>query len=42
VVTDTVRSEYSSEKVQVVSVARLIAEAIKRIRTNQSISALFD
>ncbi|WP_051073672.1 ribose-phosphate diphosphokinase [Coprothermobacter platensis] len=42
VVTDTVRSEYSSEKIQVVSVAPLIAEAIRRIRTNQSISALFD
>ncbi|NPV88672.1 ribose-phosphate pyrophosphokinase [Coprothermobacteraceae bacterium] len=42
VVTDTVRSEYASEKVKIVSVARLIAEAIKRIRANQSISVLFD
>ncbi len=44
IVTDTVplRPEQRSEKVEVISVAKLFAEAIKRIHDGSSVSQLFD
>lgn len=41
-VTDTVPLRQPSDKVQVLSVAGIFAEAIQRIHTNETISALFD
>ena len=41
-VTDTVPLRQPSQKVQVLSVAGIFAEAIQRIHTNETISALFD
>ena len=41
-VTDTVQLRQPSVKIQVLSVANIFAEAIQRIHTNDTISALFD
>lgn len=41
-VTDTVQLRQPSDKIQVLSVANIFAEAIQRIHTNDTISALFD
>lgn len=41
-VTDTVQLSQPSDKIQVLSVANIFAEAIQRIHTNDTISALFD
>lgn len=41
-VTDTIPLSKPSEKIQVLSVAGIFAEAIERIHTNDTISALFD
>ncbi len=41
-VTDTVPLRKPSEKIKVLSVADIFAEAIQRIHTNETISALFD
>lgn len=41
-VTDTVPLRHPSEKIDVLSVAGIFAEAIQRIHTNDTISALFD
>lgn len=41
-VTDTVPLRHPSEKIKVLSVAGIFAEAIQRIHTNDTISALFD
>ena len=41
-VTDTIPMHFESEKIEVVSVADLIAEAIIRTHDNRSISSLFD
>lgn len=41
-ITDTIPFSKKSKKIKVLSVAGLLAEAIKRIRTEQSISCLFD
>ncbi|NQT22833.1 MAG: ribose-phosphate pyrophosphokinase, partial [Candidatus Omnitrophica bacterium] len=44
VITDTIFSEAAknSDKIEVVSVAPLLAEAIKRIHNEQSVSSMFD
>jgi ribose-phosphate pyrophosphokinase len=41
-VTDTVQLRQPSDKIKVLSVANIFAEAIQRIHTNDTISALFD
>ncbi|MCH2450282.1 MAG: ribose-phosphate pyrophosphokinase [Gracilimonas sp.] len=41
-VTDTVQLRQPSEKIKVLSIANIFAEAIQRIHTNDTISALFD
>ncbi|MBD3617821.1 MAG: ribose-phosphate pyrophosphokinase [Gracilimonas sp.] len=41
-VTDTVQLRQPSEKIRVLSIANIFAEAIQRIHTNDTISALFD
>lgn len=41
-VTDTIPLRQPSEKIKVLSVANIFAEAIERIHTNDTISALFD
>lgn len=41
-VTDTVSLNQPSDKIKVLSVANIFAEAIQRIHTNHTISALFD
>ena len=41
-VTDTIPLSQPSEKIKVLSVANIFAEAIERIHTNDTISALFD
>ncbi len=41
-VTDTVKLKKESEKIEIISVARLFGEAISRINENKSISSLFD
>ena len=41
-VTDTIPLRQPSEKIKVLSVANIFAEAIQRIHTNDTISALFD
>jgi ribose-phosphate pyrophosphokinase len=41
-VTDTVPLRKPSDKIKVLSVAGIFAEAIQRIHTNDTISALFD
>ena len=41
-VTDTVPLRKPSDKIKVLSVAGIFAEAIERIHTNDTISALFD
>jgi ribose-phosphate pyrophosphokinase len=41
-VTDTVQLRQPSEKIKVLSIASIFAEAIQRIHTNDTISALFD
>jgi ribose-phosphate pyrophosphokinase len=41
-VTDTVPLRKPSPKIKVLSVASIFAEAIQRIHTNDTISALFD
>lgn len=41
VVTDTIPLERSSEKIEVISVSELFADAIRRIYTDESISTLF-
>ncbi|MEQ8883488.1 MAG: ribose-phosphate diphosphokinase, partial [Balneola sp.] len=41
-VTDTVTLRQPSDKIKVLSVADIFAEAIQRIHTNDTISALFD
>ena len=41
-ITDTIPFLKSSKKIKVLSVAQLLADAIKRIHTEQSISCLFD
>jgi ribose-phosphate pyrophosphokinase len=42
VVTDTIPIRRSLDKIQVVSVAEIFADAIRRIYTDESISTLFD
>ena len=44
VITDTIQltEEKQSSKIDVVSVAPLLARAIRRINNNESVSALFD
>lgn len=45
IVTDTIplnQKAYQSEKFEVLSVSKLLGEAIKRIHTNESVSGLFD
>jgi len=41
-VTDSIPLKVKSEKIEVISVSKLFAEAIKRTHKNQSISSLFD
>ena len=41
-VTDTVQLRQPSDKIKVLSIANIFAEAIQRIHTNDTISALFD
>jgi ribose-phosphate pyrophosphokinase len=41
-VTDTIPLRQPSEKIKVLSIANIFAEAIERIHTNDTISALFD
>jgi ribose-phosphate pyrophosphokinase len=41
-VTDTVPLRYQTPKIQIISVAEIFGEAIKRTNLNQSISSLFD
>jgi ribose-phosphate pyrophosphokinase len=41
-VTDTIPLRQPSDKIKVLSVANIFAEAIERIHTNDTISALFD
>ena len=41
-VTDTIPLRQPSDKIKVLSVANIFAEAIQRIHTNDTISALFD
>ncbi|MEX0845632.1 MAG: ribose-phosphate pyrophosphokinase [Balneolaceae bacterium] len=41
-VTDTVQLRQPSDKIRVLSIANIFAEAIQRIHTNDTISALFD
>jgi len=41
-VTDTVPGKIQSRKIEVISVAKLFAEAIRRVHKNSSISSLFD
>ncbi|MFY0605282.1 MAG: ribose-phosphate pyrophosphokinase [Cyclobacteriaceae bacterium] len=41
IVSDTIALKQKSEKIKVLSVARLFAQAIQKVNTNESISALF-
>ncbi|MGB0347430.1 MAG: hypothetical protein ACPGGA_08085 [Balneolaceae bacterium] len=41
-VSDTIPLRQPSDKIKVLSVANIFAEAIQRIHTNDTISALFD